>query len=152
MLDRSYFIKISVFSTCRPLRGQDGPVDQVRGEVQGGDGDALKTCPWTQNMDVPSLVEIGARMWICIAYIQTHTHTDRQTKNFIFIDYLRPASRARSALRADSAQSGYPERGSGNPEPQLSPADDSGATLRARSTLRADSAQSGSPELWKWQP
>ena len=32
-----------------------------------------------------------------------------------------PASRARSALRADSAQSGYPERGSGNPEPQLSP-------------------------------
>ena len=31
-----------------------------------------------------SLVEIGARMWICIAYTQTHTQTDRQKLIFLF--------------------------------------------------------------------
>ena len=40
VLNHSYFIIFSVFSTCRPLRGQDGPVDQVLG---GGHGGVTKT-------------------------------------------------------------------------------------------------------------
>ena len=46
VLYHSYFIKFSVFSTWSSLRGQDGPVDQVRGGGHDGAGDALKTCPW----------------------------------------------------------------------------------------------------------
>ena len=44
----------------------------------------VKTCPWSKRFTVPSLVEIGARIWICIVYTHTHRQTHRHKLIFIF--------------------------------------------------------------------
>ena len=37
-------------------------------------------CTGPRRYLTPNLVAIGAKLWICIACRQTHTHTDRQTQ------------------------------------------------------------------------
>ena len=68
-----HFISKSISRTVWPLRARDV---LFLPPVAPRTPDGLKTCPWSQRFTVPSLVEICARMWICIAYIHTYTHTD----------------------------------------------------------------------------